>query len=312
MIAPRLPPIDARPPMTFNQLRAFLAVADTQALRAAARLLNVSQPAVSKAMRELERQLGVVLFERHTTGIVLTECGQAFRRRASLLIEEMRRTQEEMDAIRLGTATRLSIAVSSALALSVLPRAYQRFRETLPRAPVHFSEGVMPMALAQLRDGTVDFVVAHVLPGMVSEEFEATHLFSASLAVCARKGHPLAQERRLKNLVEAPWLAPGYAEENGDVLHRVFSLHGLPPPAQPLRCQSFTVALGLLAQTDTMGVMAEPMVRGTLNAQGIIALKLQEKMPGIEGIVISRKGAAPTRSARLFVDCLREAAASLA
>jgi LysR family transcriptional regulator of abg operon len=292
--------------MTFHQLRAFLAVADTHALRAAARVLNVSQPAVSKAMRELERQLGVTLFERHTTGIVLTECGHAFRRRASLLIEEMRRTQEEMDSISTGTATRLSIAVSSALALSVLPRAYERFREAMPRAQVHFSEGVMPMALAQLRDGTVDFVVAHVLPGMVGEEFEETHLFSASLVVCARKGHPLAQERRLKNLVDAHWLAPGYADETGDVLRHVFSLHGLPPPALPLRCQSFTVALGLLAHTDTLGVIAEPMVRSTLNAQGIIALKLHEKMPSIAGIVIARKGAALTRSARLFVDCLLE------
>lgn len=297
--------------MTFHQLRAFLAVADTHALRAAARVLNVSQPAVSKAMRELERQLGVVLFERHTTGVVLTECGHAFRRRASLLIEEMRRTQEEMDSISSGTATRLSIAVSSALALSVLPKAYESFRASMPRAQVFFSEGVMPMALAQLRDGTVDFVVAHVLPGMVGEEFEQIHLFSASLVVCARRGHPLAQERRMKNLVDAHWLAPGFAEATGDVLHHVFSLHGLPPPAQPLRCQSFTVALGLLAQTDTLGVIAEPMVRSTLNAQGIIALKLHEKMPSVAGIVVARKGAALTSSARRFVDCLREAAQGL-
>ena len=144
--------------MTFHQLRAFLAVVDTQALRAAARQLNISQPAISKAMRELERQLGVVLFERRTTGVVLTECGHAFRRRASLLVEEMRRTQEEMDSIRNGTAARLSIAVSSMLALSVVPQAYERFRQAMPRAQVHFSEGMMPMALEQLRDGTVDYV----------------------------------------------------------------------------------------------------------------------------------------------------------
>jgi LysR family transcriptional regulator of abg operon len=294
--------------MTFHQLRAFLAVADTQALRAAARQLNISQPAVSKAMRELERQLGVVLLERRTTGAVLTECGHAFRRRASLLVEEMRRTQEEMDSIRTGTAARLSIAVSSALALSVVPKAYERFRQALPRAQVHFSEGVMPMALAQLRDGTVDLVVAHVLPGMVGAEFETTRLFSAALVVCARKGHPLAHERRLKNLVDAHWLAPGHADETGDVLRHVFSLHGLHAPAQPLRCQSFTVALGLLTQTDTLAVIAEPMVRSTLNAQGVIALKLHEKMPSVAGIVIARKGAALTGSARLFVECLQETA----
>jgi LysR family transcriptional regulator, regulator of abg operon len=294
--------------MTFNQLRAFLAVADTQALRAAARLLNVSQPAVSKAMRELERQLGVCLFERHTNGVALTEYGHAFRRRASLLIEEMRRTQDEMDSIRTGSATRLSIAVSSALARSVLPAALARFRHTMPRAQVHFSEGVMPMALAQLRDGSVDFVATHVLPGMVGDEFEETHLFSASLVVCARKGHPLARTRRLKQLVDADWLAPGHVGENGDVLRHVFSLHGLPPPAQPLRCQSFTVALELVSQTDTLTVIAEPLGRSTLNALGVIALPLQDKMPSIAGVVITRKGAALTRSAQLFVECLLEVA----
>lgn len=297
--------------MTFHQLRAFLAVVDTQALRAAARQLNISQPAISKAMRELERQLGVVLFERRTTGVVLTECGHAFRRRASLLVEEMRRTQEEMDSIRNGTAARLSIAVSSMLALSVVPQAYERFRQAMPRAQVHFSEGMMPMALEQLRDGTVDFIVTHVLPGMVGSEFETTHLFSASLAVCARKNHPLAQQRRLRNLVDAHWLAPGHADEAGDVLRHVFSLHGLHAPAQPLRCQSFTVALGLLAQTDTLTLIAEPMVRSMLKAQGVIALKLHEKLPSVACMVIARKGAALTRSAQLFVECLQGTAQAL-
>ncbi|MGR3885532.1 hypothetical protein FW764_00870 [Pseudomonas sp. 1152_12] len=77
-------------------------------------------------MRDLERHLGAVLFERQSSGVVLTECGRAFRPRASLLIKEMRLAQEEMDAIQAGTDTSVSIAVSSTMALSILPAAFGR------------------------------------------------------------------------------------------------------------------------------------------------------------------------------------------
>ena len=81
-----------------NQLLAFVAVVEQMSIRGAARTLGISQPAVTKIVRELEREVGAPLVERSVKGVRLTPYGEAFAPRARLLLSDMRRARDEISA----------------------------------------------------------------------------------------------------------------------------------------------------------------------------------------------------------------------
>lgn len=140
--------------MKLNQLNAFLAVTQHTTIRGAARALGLTQPAVTRVVRELELDFGVPLITRSVKGIELTEYGKAFEARARLLVEEMRRTRDEIEQIKHGTTGSVSMSVSPSVAFTILPAAFDAFTRDLPEATVNFSEGSHTFGFARLRDGT--------------------------------------------------------------------------------------------------------------------------------------------------------------
>lgn len=293
-----------------NQLLAFVAVVEQMSIRGAARALGISQPAVTKIVRELEREMGAPLVERSVKGVRLTPYGEAFAPRARLLLADMQRARDEIAQIRDGATGRVALAVSSSFALTVLPAAFKEFHARLPAVDVHFSEAVLPWMLARLRDGQLDFAVAHVMPGTLAEEFESTELFPVQLVVGARSRHPLRHCRSLRALHAAEWVLPGDGEVGRESVAPLFAAVGLPPPARVIQGQSVTVALGLVGHMDLLGLFVEPLVRLAFAHHGIRRIELKEKLPLLHVCVIRRRGQQLTPAARQFVECIQAASAA--
>src|SRR5262249_8002374 len=89
--------------MKLNQMRDVVAIAERGSLRAAARHLSLAQPALTRSVHELERELGVPLFERRARGMILTPMGEAFVRRANAVLSEVRRARDEVEQLHGGT-----------------------------------------------------------------------------------------------------------------------------------------------------------------------------------------------------------------
>jgi LysR family transcriptional regulator of abg operon len=291
-----------------NQLRAFLAVAEHRSIRAAARSLALSQPAVTKTVRELERDFGVRLLQRSVAGIELTEAGQAFAIRARLLVEEMRRARDEIEQIRDGGTGSVAIAVSSTVALTLLPKAFAAFRVQMPRVSVGFSEATLPSVLPRLRDGSLDFVAVHTLPALIDEEFAQIRLFTAPLVVGVRGGHPLAGCRTLAGLTEAEWLLPGLIGSGTDLLATLFDRYRLKAPERVVPCHSLTVALALMAESDLITLFAAPLIPLEMTPRGFVALDLVEALPDTTITIVMRRDGRLTPAAQRFVCCLKAAA----
>lgn len=290
-----------------SQLQAFAAVATHQSIRGAARALGVSQPAVTRIVRELEREVEAPLVERSLKGVTLTEYGQAFAPRARQLLEDMRRARDEILQMREGVRGRVTLAVSTAVAQQLLPLAFRRFHAQLPRVDIRFHEVTMPGMLAQLADGRLDFAVLHVLPGSLPEDFEAEPLFSVQLVVALRKGHPLARATSLQALHGAEWVLPIDESAGASAISPVFAASGLSPPARLVQGQSVTVALGLISQTDLVGLFVEPLVP-LFRHYGVRRLALSHALPAMQVCIITRRGRALTPVAHQFVGCIRQEA----
>src|SRR5262249_9677754 len=119
-------------PMKLHQFRNVLEIAERGSLRAAARSMRIAQPALTRSLGELERELGASLFERRARGMVLTPIGQAFVRRASAVINEVNRARDEVNQLGGGRGGSVAVGLSIAPHIAMLPRALRPFRTRYP------------------------------------------------------------------------------------------------------------------------------------------------------------------------------------
>lgn len=296
--------------MKLHQLQVFLSVVEQGSLHGAARALSLSPPAITVTIRELEKQLGVPLVTRSVNGVKLTEYGTVFQRRARLLVSDMRRTQEELLAMRESRGGQVSITVSSVVAGALAPQAFVAFRKSMPNTSVVFRESPPPAALNALQNGETDFAVVNCAPGTQWPEFaEQKNILSMPLFAVARQGHPLARVRTLKRLLESEWLLP--CEPGDDVdktFVRYFEQLGLTAPQRILRCQSFFPTIMLLKATDVIGIVTEPTFRLEMAQHRISALRVGEVFPDTIVSTVVRRDRPLTSAAQRFLSCFEHVA----
>ena len=292
--------------MKLQQLQAFVAAAHHRSLRAAARELGVTQPAVTHTIRELESALNAELMVRSVRGIELTACGLALLPRAEQLLGDMRRTVEAVEQVKGELAGKVSIGTMPSLALTVLPHAVSSFREKMPLVNLHLEEVTVPDALARLRNGTLDLAAIHHVQALDSDLVQIP-LYSTQFVVTMRAGHPLANVTRLSELLDAEWIVTVGADHfPHSVMMAMFNAHGLPVPKRLLRApSSFAVTLGLVSQTDVISCFTRPLAQ-KVAPLGIRVAQIEDALPNYDLSIISRRDLLPTPAVQQFVACLRQ------
>lgn len=286
-----------------HQLKAFLCVAQQRSIRRAAEALFVTQPAVSRAIRELEAELDVPLFERGPQGVTLTRYGEAFHLRARLLVEEAERARDELRQIRDGQLGCVRIAASSVPAVALLPQALALFRAQLPLTAVEFSDGLAPMALAALREGLLDFALMQHKTHHAGPDVDCEVLLSTPLAVCARVGHPRGRARSLAALEHEEWVGWDRA-----MVEDLFTSNGRTAPQRIAISRSTEITRALVGRSDLVSVFARPVIDRELARHGIRAIPVRDRLPELKISLVTRRGALPTPAAAKFIDALRMAA----
>jgi len=240
--------------MRLQQIRDFIAMAQTGSLRAGARQIGVSQPAMTKSLRHLENELQTALVLRTARGVILTPSGRAFLARARVIQSELRRAEEDLAALRGGPHGTVAFGIAPAASLALVPEAMTHFREKHPEARVRVLEGVRTALVPLVRDETLDFAIGQKGPGPEEAGIRFKPLLRPELVVAGRRGHPLAGARSLQELAEASWLV-FYPPGAGGMLERAFNAAGLPFPKALVHCESYATALALIARSDLLGLV---------------------------------------------------------
>jgi DNA-binding transcriptional LysR family regulator len=140
-----------------QQRLAAVAIAEHGSLRAAARHLGIAQPTLTRGLSELERELGAALFERRSKGMLATPLGEAFVRRATAILNDVRRARDEFEQLRGNAVGSITVGLSIAAHLWLLPKVLEPFRRRFPKVHLHIIEGFYPTLEQGLQDGSVDF-----------------------------------------------------------------------------------------------------------------------------------------------------------
>ena len=256
--------------MKLTHFRDVLAVAELGSIRAAGRRLGTSQPAITRSIRELEHELGVSLFERHAKGIRLNDMGQVFVRRASAVQEELRRVREEIEQLKGGTTGEVSIALSTATIMSLMPRAISEFRRRFPEVVLKIHESFFQPVEKNLLSGEIDLYVGPLDPAKATSQFAVEPLFDNYRQIVARRGHPLAAAQTLQELTGAAWVRPTLSSHivEGD-FEEMFVAAGLPRPNIVVNARSALITMLAVAYSDLLTVVPRqwadlPVLKGVV------------------------------------------------
>lgn len=265
--------------MRLQHLELLVALAEKGSLRAAAETLNVTQPALSKSLRQLEGEFGVTLVQRSAKGARLAPAGELLAARAITALRELDRGREDVARYLGNAAGQVTLGMSPAVAILFLPGAAARFGVRWPGVKLCMRDVLYPHALRQLRSGELDFMLGPLPAAGVGEDLLRQPLFHSQEVIAARRGHPLARARRLGDLAEARWVLTGPAHGPGDPAHLRFEALGLRSPRAELECESFSTLLGLMSGLDVVGIVPSAFLERHGRRAGLIALPIEDPLP---------------------------------
>lgn len=277
--------------MKFHHLRDFVAVSEHGGIHAAARKLGISQPAISKSIRQLEAELGMPLFDRRGQGAVLNAFGRAFLARAQLAVHELQRGKDDL-ALMHGQVCAGSVAFSvfGSPALVVVPGALAYFRRRFPELEVKIVEGNSETARAGLIDGSLDFALLPLPFDDPGGDFAVETLALNDRVVAARVGHPLADSGSLEDLVGAEWVTTGAYGTKAEEFERPFIQNGLSVPRAPTRCESLIALLALLTESDLLAFLPRQWVEAPSTRAVLMHIPVREPIEGPPLGLVQRKG----------------------
>jgi DNA-binding transcriptional LysR family regulator len=292
--------------MRLSQIRDFLAVVESGGIRAAARKLGVSQPAITRSVRGLEAELHVRLLERTSTGAVPTQSGRAFVTRARAAQAELRKAEEEVDQ-RDQSAGSVAFGVSPTSAM-IVPEAVARFGQEFPETRVRIAEGLPQLLIPQVRDETLDFAICRRALVKLDSGLAFRPLLRNDFAVVARKGHPLEKARSLAQLVEASWISLLPLDAPDGPFASAFSPAGLSVPRQVIQCESYNTAIGLIAKTDMVGFLSRQLLAESILGNFLREIPVSEPLPSYAVGLFTRTGTPLTQAAAAMANAIIEAA----
>ena len=197
--------------LKFRQLVLLDALGDSLSLRKAAALANLTQPAATRAMAELESAFGVQLFERSHRGMAPTVYGEALVRHARQVLFDVQRAHDEIQALRSGSHGFVRVGALLSSAVRVLPMAIGEVKRQFPRMRISVEQHPQLPLISKLREGSLDMVLCRLVTNSVdAENLDQVVLFDDDFALVAGRNHRLARAKSLAiaDLVDEPWVLP--------------------------------------------------------------------------------------------------------
>jgi DNA-binding transcriptional LysR family regulator len=297
--------------MKLDHFEEVVAIAERGSMRAAARHLQIAQPALTRSLALLERELGAPLFERRARGVVATPLGEAFVARARSILTEIRRTREEVEQLRgAGTGT-VTVGLSIAAHLALLPPSLRPFRARYPDIRLHIIEGFYPTLEERLRDGTVDFYIGPDGGAQPVPQLSREVLFHNRRIVLCRAGHPLAAATSLRELVGQDWVTTSITADASDEINDFFARHHLPPPRLAVRSQSALTLLTCLANSDLLAMVPAQWERFEMTGKALTTIRVEEELTAPPLVLVRRSDLPLTPAALHLLDLMRRATSRL-
>ncbi|MBU0582645.1 MAG: LysR family transcriptional regulator [Alphaproteobacteria bacterium] len=244
--------------LKLSHMRMIVALQDTSQISAAAHILNISQPAASRMIGEMEDILSAPICNRLPRGVELTPYGTTLARRARAMLLELREVDREISDLKSGRGGAVFLGSVTAPAIGLAVPAIKRIRKSFPSIEISMQVDTSAVLARELLASRHDFIIARIPDDLNPRLFEARVIGIEKACLIVRRGHPLADGRTvgLEELTGYDWIfQPG-----GSLLRRTmethFMSHHVPLPDRILNTTSLLLTLVMVAQSDTIAPVA--------------------------------------------------------
>ena len=259
-----------------RHLEVLLTIARHGSLTAAAAAMDITQPAVSQWLADIEAAAGARLFERGRR-LRPTPFAAPILAHAERVLQDARRTLAEVQAIRSGGTGRVRIGAMPVAIAALVPTAVLRLREHAPGIELSLVQDIAAGLWLQFERDELDLMVTRLDARALGSGLPQRRLFQDQHRVVCRPRHPLAGRTRVawRDVVRYPWLMPPAGSPLHDALNATVATAGVPMPSAMLTSTSMQANAELLRRSDALGVQSGAMAADSLALGLLVALPLK-------------------------------------
>lgn len=290
--------------MELRHLKYFLTVAEERHFNRAAARLRISQPAISRQIKDLEHELGVELLTRDGHQVGLTPAGETFLAHARDLIKRASRACEDMRPFRRSSGERLSIGFITPVMTSTLMPALPHFKKQHPDVEIEFLELSPQAQIESLRARRIDLGFIGSTCEKLQTEFEVSVVKKIALAAVLPGNHPLASRKRIMLAELSSDVFVGFSENTQpgrfDTMCHICQKAGFTPSIR-YHADSLAAALALIGIDKGVSLMPEEISR--LPHPNVVFIKLRGPVPRLLSMAAYRKSDENRMIADLIKHC---------
>jgi DNA-binding transcriptional LysR family regulator len=299
--------------LKLRDLHILLAVAQCRSMSRAADQLAISHPVVSKTISDLEKTLGLRLFDRTPQGSEPTAYGSALLRCGTVVFDELRQSTQEIAFLADPTVGELRIGSAHPYIEGLIPTAISRLAKRYPKIRFQITDTDAVTLCGMLRERRLDIIIGRVLSSVFGDDLGSEYLFDDTLHVVAGASSPWAKRSKIdiKELGREPWLMPQSDNIAMALIAEAFASVGLARPTPQVVSNSTTLRLRLVETGQFVAVLPNSTLhfrRGRTQVK-ILPIPLRMKAPSVDAIFL--KNRTPNPVARLFIKELRAVAKPL-
>ena len=297
--------------LKIRHLEVFMALVETGSQSATAELLNVTQPALSKWLRELEQSAGSPLFDRGRP-LKLTVYGEVVLRYAQRVLGDSLRMADELGALQAGSSGQVRVGVLRTVAAILLPRAIVNCRRNAPQVQITIQEDSLDNLLPKLQRHELDCIIGRLQPEALNADVFREALYDEPVCAIVRKHHPLLARDRVtwRDVAGYPWIVSLPGTPMRLCVEAEFASARLPAPTDLIESMSLLTNEKLLQQTDMISVVSRQLAvnYASTGSLAVLPIKMRDALGPVGLIWVD---ANPTAALARFFDAVRLEARAL-
>jgi DNA-binding transcriptional LysR family regulator len=292
-------------------------VAQLGSMGKAASQLAVSQPAISQAITDLERVLGVRLLDRSQRGVEPTPYGKAFLKWSAVIFDDLKQGVEEIDYLTDPTAGEVRIGTSEIMIAGLVPAVIAGLSKKYPRLTFTVIQAATRAMLHRdLRERSVEFILGRMTMPNTEGDLDVEFLFEDPLVPVVGANSRWVRRRKIDaaEFMNEPWCLPPfdwYAEAAGSVIPEAFHAKGLVVPRHTVKANSANLFFLLVATGQFVSALPASILRLNSKRLGLKTLPLEFPVRPDPVCIATLKGRTINPASRLFIESARELAKSL-
>ncbi|MCA8880803.1 MAG: pca operon transcription factor PcaQ [Rhodobacteraceae bacterium] len=283
-----------------RHIESFVEIVRQRSLKRAAERLYLTQPAISKTLKELEDMLGATLLTRDRGGVALTRQGEVFRHFAEMSLAALQQGADSVDQVARRGKTQLTVGVLPSVAAGLMPRVAAEFTAMAPDTMLRIVDGPHDFLIDRLRGGTLELVIGRLGTPELLTGLSFTQIYNDTVVFVVRPGHPILEAPKLDRVGEFQVIYPPPAAVIRPLVESFLIAHGI--GEFPNRLETVSGAFGRVytRMSDAVWIISRGVVANEMADGRLVALPFETGLTTGPVGLVARPDDEPTPDHRLF------------